>query len=108
MILLVLRLDFTCLRNTRGALEYLKEIGVSTERVQVVVNRFGQLSEVTAEAAEEALDVKISHYVPDDAKTANRATNGGVPVLLQSPKSKVALRISELAARVAGMPATCG
>lgn len=101
LILLVLRLDFTCLRNTRAALEYLRDIGVSPDRVQIVVNRFGQPNEIAAAAAEEALGVKISHYVPDEAKTVNRANNNGVPVLLQSPSAKVSRRIAELAAHVA-------
>lgn len=101
LILLVLRLDFTCLRNTRAALEYLRDIGVSPDRVQIVVNRFGQPNEIAAAAAEEALGVKIAHYVPDEAKTVNRANNNGVPVLLQSPSAKVSRRIAELAAHVA-------
>ncbi|HUY88105.1 MAG TPA: hypothetical protein VMV10_05195 [Pirellulales bacterium] len=101
LILLVLRLDFTCLRNTRTALEYLRHFGVSPDRVQVVANRFGQPNEIAAGAAEEALGVKLAHYVPDDAKTVNRANNNGVPVLSQSPSSKVSRRIAELAAHVA-------
>lgn len=101
LILLVLRLDFACLRNTRAALEYLREIGVSTDRVLVVVNRFGQPNEIAAGAAEEALATKLAHYIPEDAKTVNRANNNGVPVLLQSPSSKVSRRIAELATRVA-------
>jgi pilus assembly protein CpaE len=101
LILLALRLDFTCLRNTRAALEYLRDIGVSPDRVQIVVNRFGQPNEIAAAAAEEALGVKISHYLPDEAKTVNRANNNGVPVLLQSPSAKVSRRIAELAAHVA-------
>ena len=101
LILLVLRLDFTCLRNTRAALEYLRDIGVSPDRVEIVVNRFGQPNEIAAAAAEEALGVKIAHYVPEEAKTVNRANNNGVPVLLQSPSAKVARRIAELATHVA-------
>lgn len=101
LILLILRLDFTCLRNARAALEYLKDIGVPPERVQVVVNRYGQPNEIAAEAAEEALTVKVAHYVPEDAKTVNRANNNGIPVLLQAPYAKVSRRIAELAAQIA-------
>lgn len=101
LILMVLRLDFSCLRNTRTALEFLKEIGVAPDRVQVVANRYGQASEIAAGAAEEALGVKVAHYVPEDAKTVNRANNNGVPVLLQTPYAKVSRRIAEIAACVA-------
>lgn len=101
LILLVLRLDFTCLRNTRAALDYLRDIGVSLDRVQIVVNRFGQPNEISAAAAEEGLGVKITHYIPDEPKTVNRANNNGVPVVLQSPSAKVSRRIAELAEHLA-------
>ena len=101
LILLVLRLDFTCLRNTRAALEYLRDLGIANDRVQLVANRFGQPNEIAAAAAEEALGLKLTHFVPEDSKMVNRATNNGVPVLLQSPTAKVSRRIAELAVRVA-------
>ena len=52
--------------------------------------------------AEEALGLKISHYVPEDAKAVNRANNNGVPVVLDSPTAKVARSLMNLAASVNG------
>lgn len=102
IILLVVRLDFTCLRNTRRTLDYLGQSGISMERVRVIVNRYGQAQEVPAGKAEEALGVKIQHYIPDDPKTVNRANNGGVPVILENPWAKVSKAVSKLAASVNG------
>ncbi|HZT80427.1 MAG TPA: hypothetical protein VFA26_09400 [Gemmataceae bacterium] len=102
VILLVLRLDFTSLRNTQRYLEHLGRLNVSPERVRVVVNRYGQPKEVPAAKAEEALGVKIFHYVPDDPKTINRANNNGVPVVLESPSAKVSRSVAKLAASVNG------
>jgi pilus assembly protein CpaE len=102
IILLVLRLDFTCLRNTQRVFEYLDQLGVDRGRVRVVVNRYGQAKEVPAGKAEEALGVKVHHYVPDDTKTVNRANNSGVPVVLESPSAKVAKSLTALAASVNG------
>jgi pilus assembly protein CpaE len=101
-ILLVLRLDFTCLRNVQRTLDYLGELGISRDRVQVVVNRYGQAKEIPAGKAEEALGIKLTHYIPDDPKTVNRANNNGVPVVLESPWSKVSRRLGNLAASVNG------
>ncbi len=102
VVLLVLRLDFTSLRNTQRTLDYLGQLGIGGDRVRLVVNRHGQAKEVPAAKAEEALGVKIFHYVPDDPKTINRANNNGVPVVLESPSAKVAKSVMALAASVNG------
>jgi pilus assembly protein CpaE len=96
-IVLVLRLDFTCLRNTRRLLVLLEQLGISRERVRLVVNCHGRAKEVPAAKAEEALEHKIFHYVPDDPKTINRANNNGVPVILDAPAAKVSRSILQLA-----------
>ncbi len=106
VVLMVLRLDFTSLRNSRRALEHLEQIGVSRERVRLVVNRHGQPKEVPASKAEEALGLKITHYIPDDAKTVNRANNNGVPLILEAPSAKVSKCLISLAASVNGQHKT--
>lgn len=105
VILLVMRLDFTCLRNARRTLDHLAQLGISPERVRVVVNRFGQAKEVSAKQAEDALGVRITHYIPEDSKTVNRANNNGTPVVEESPSARVSKSLIELAASVNGRPA---
>jgi pilus assembly protein CpaE len=102
LVLLVLRLDFTSLRSARRTLEYLEQKGVAKDRVRLVVNRYGQPKEVPAGKAEEALGVKVFHYVPDDPKTINRANNNGVPAVLESPWARVCRSLTQLAANVNG------
>jgi pilus assembly protein CpaE len=105
-ILLVLRLDFVSLRNARRCLERLERMGVDKNRVRLVANRHGQPGEVLAARAEEALGVKIAHYVPDDPKTVNRANNNGVPVVLEAPSAKISKSIAALAASLNGRAST--
>jgi pilus assembly protein CpaE len=102
VVVVVLRLDFTSLRNTRRALDYLEQLGITADRIQLVVNRYGQAKEIPYAKAEEALGRKIPHYVPDDPRTVNRANNSGVPVVLESPSAKVSRTITALAASVNG------
>jgi pilus assembly protein CpaE len=102
IILVVFRLDFTALRNTRRTLEYLDQVGILPDRVRLVVNRYGQAKEVPYAKAEEALGRKIFHYVPDDPKTVNRANNSGVPLVLESPSAKVSKSLAKLAVSVNG------
>ena len=81
-ILVVFRLDFASLRNTSRTLEYLGQLGIRPDKLRVVVNRYGQPQEVPVAKAEEALGVKIFHFVPEDAKTVNLSNNNGVPAVI--------------------------
>jgi pilus assembly protein CpaE len=107
-ILIVLRLDFSSLRNARRTLDYLENLNISRERIQLVVNRYGQPKEVPFGKAEEALGLKIAHYIPDDPRTVNRANNDGVPVVIDSPSSKVSKSLVKVAASVNGKHAKAG
>jgi pilus assembly protein CpaE len=102
VILVVLRLDFTSLRNTQRTLTHLTGMGISSDKVRVVVNRYGQPKEVPAAKAEEALGKKLFHFVPDEPKTINRANNNGVPVVLESPSARVSKSVSQLAISING------
>ncbi len=102
VVLLVLRLDFASLRNARRALEHLDRLGVARDRIRLVVNRYGQPKEIPFSKAEEALGMKIFHYVPDDPKSINRANNNGVPVVIECPSTRVAKSVTKLAISVNG------
>jgi pilus assembly protein CpaE len=102
IILLVFRLDFASLRNARRTIQHLERLGIDRDRVRLVVNRYGQPKEVPYAKAEEALGLKIFHYVPDDPKAVNRANNNGVPVVTEGPSTRVAKSLTKLAASVNG------
>jgi pilus assembly protein CpaE len=102
IILLVLRLDFASLRNAGRALQHVERMGVHRDRIRLVVNRYGQPQEVPYSKAEEALGMKIFHYVPDDPKSVNRANNNGVPVVLDAPRAAVSRSVVKLGAAVNG------
>ena len=105
LVLLVLRLDFLSLRNARRTLEYIERLGISRDRLRLVVNRYGQPKEVPAAKVEEVLGLKVFHYVPDDPKAVNRAKNNGVPVVLEAPRAAVSKSVTKLAHGVNGRPA---
>ncbi|MBS0261604.1 MAG: hypothetical protein JSS02_06565 [Planctomycetes bacterium] len=95
-IVLVLRLDFISVRYTHLALDFFKEIDVSSSRIKVIVNRHGQAGELSATQAEATLGIKFFDLLPDDPKTVNRANNNGVPVVLDAPTGKYSRRVQEL------------
>ena len=97
VILLLLRLDFVSLRNTRRAIEHLGNQGIDPEKIELVANRYGLPRQLSKAQAEEALRRKIQHIIPDDSKRVIHAMNCGVPVVLEAPSSKVARCIRQLA-----------
>lgn len=99
-ILIVLRLDFTALRNTRRVLEHLEQVGIPQERIAVVANRYGRSGELTASEAQSALGVPIAHYIVEDPKNVNRANNQGVPVVEYAPSAKVSRQLADVASRL--------
>jgi pilus assembly protein CpaE len=102
LVLLVLRLDIPSLLNTRRTLERLERLGVARDRVHLVANRYGQPKELPAGKAQSALGAKIFHYIPDDPKTVNRATNSGVPAVLDAPSARISKSFMQLAASING------
>ena len=58
---------------------------------------YGQPQEVPRAKVEEALEMKIGSYIPEDAKAVNRANNQGVPVVLVAPSAKVSRSLIQLA-----------
>ncbi len=102
VIVMVLRLDYTSIRNARRALDHLEEQGIGLDRVQLVANRCGQARQLRPSQAEKALDRKIQHYIPNDPARVNGAINKGVPVVLQRPSAKVSRCIKDLATSVNG------
>lgn len=102
VVLVVTRLEFAALRNTRKMVEYLGELGVSAERLRVVANRHKQPKEIPAAKAEQALGMKLSHLVPNDPGAVNGANNKGVPVVLERPWSRVSKSLTDLAMSVNG------
>lgn len=99
-VLLVTRLEFACLRNVQRSMDHLERIGVPRARIRLIVNRYGQPKEVDASRAEDALGVKVSHYIPEDARTVNRANNNGVPVVLDAPTATVSKKLTQLATSI--------
>lgn len=102
VVMVVFRLEFSSLRNVRRTLEHLEAMDIGPEKVVLVVNRYGQAQEVAPTKAMEALGRSINHYVPEDAKSVNRANNHGVPVVLESPTAKVSRSLAQLANSVNG------
>lgn len=102
LVLLVLRLDFSALRQTGRVLEYLSSLGVDQDKIELVAGRYRRPRELPLADVEKVLKMKIKHFVPEDARYVNESNNRGMPVVLKRPRSKSARSMIDLAWSVNG------
>ncbi len=102
LILVVMRLDFVSVRQTRRILDYLESLQIDSGRVHLAVNRHLQPQELRVSDVEQTLKKKVRYFIPDDPKTVNQANNRGVPVVLEKPRARVSRSLHDLAQSVNG------
>jgi pilus assembly protein CpaE len=102
-ILLVLRLDYTSVRNTHRTIDNLCELGIELDRVRLVANGYRLAKQLRFRDAERALGMKIQYCLPSDPARVNHAINRGVPVVLHRPNAKISRSIMDLAVNLNGL-----
>ena len=80
VILVVVQLDLTCLRNTARLIGLFQQFDGLADRVKLVVNRAGSNdTEISLKKAEETLKMPISWQIPNATKIFQAARIKGVP-----------------------------
>lgn len=97
IILIVLQLDLTCLRNTARLLQLFSQFEGFTQKVRLVANRFGSHeSEISLKKAEETLKMSVAWQVPNATKSVHSARAKGVPLESVAAGSRVHQAILEI------------
>lgn len=105
VILLVIQLDLTCLRNTARLLHLFHQYEGLSDRVRLIVNRAGAHdSEISLKKAEETLQMPISWQIPNATKAFNLARARGVPLDEVASGSKAHQAILEVAGAMRPFP----
>ena len=102
-ILLVARLDYTAVRNTRRTIDTMAELGIGRDRMRLVLNACGQRRQLDVKQAEEAIGIKAAQCIPYDPAAIHAAVNNGEPIVLKSRFSKVNKYVRALAISVNGV-----
>ena len=90
VILMVVDLNLTCLRNTARLIQLFQEFDGMAERVKLIANRVGAFdSEISIHQAEETLKMPITWRVPNDTKVFRLARAKGVPIDVIAAGSKI-------------------
>ncbi len=97
LILLVVTPDVLSVYQTKWALDTLQFLHFPLDIIKLVLNRAESLSSISWQEIRVNLPVDIIVKIPSDGKLVNQAVNLEMPVVINSPRSKIALTFFELA-----------
>jgi pilus assembly protein CpaE len=95
-ILFLTGLDVAAVRAARAALAACRGLGISMQKVKVIVMREDTGEEVTAKNVKEALEAPVFWKIPNDYVSVVAAINSGEPVVTSAPRSNVARSLRSL------------
>jgi pilus assembly protein CpaE len=96
VILFVASLDVPSIRSAIAGLAAFRQLGISSQRVKLVLMRGDTATEMTVKQARDALDMPVFWSVPNDYQVVMSSINTGNPVVLSSPRSKSAKSFRQL------------
>jgi pilus assembly protein CpaE len=100
-VYLVLTADVPSLRNAKRLLPRLASPEPQDERVQLVLNRVGDESEITPADVRTALEVPVSFSLRQDDAHVLRSVNIGEPVVMNGSRSRYCADVKELGLAIA-------
>lgn len=96
-ILLVMAPEIASLRSTMGALEIYDRLGISVEKVKIVLNNNSSNPAIKQTQLEKVLKRPIDFVLPYEAGEVNKALNFGQPFILTNPDLPICLALEIMA-----------
>lgn len=93
IILLIANPDVLSIYQTKWALEMLQFLHFPLTMVKVVLNRSESTSSISWREVRGSLPVDIIAHIPSEGKVVGQAVNRGIPVVIDSPRTKISLSI---------------
>jgi len=97
LILLVVTPDLLSVYQTRGTLETLQLLHFPLNMLRIILNRAESASSISWQEVRFNLPVDSIAQIPSEGRIVGQALNRGVPVVIESPKSRITSRIKKLA-----------
>lgn len=99
-ILLTTVATIPALRSTRKVLSFFGELGYSTDKVKLVINRISKVDRIDAKEIARTLDYETFWTLPNNYLAASDALNTGTPLVTQKRLANVARSILDMALAV--------
>jgi pilus assembly protein CpaE len=102
VILTMLSLEITSIKNMRLFLEVADQLGYETGKVRLVLNRADSTLGIRVQDVEHSIGRKVDHTIVSDGRSVVYALNRGVPFFLSNREAQVSQDVMRLAAAIAG------
>jgi pilus assembly protein CpaE len=102
VILTVLSLEITSIKNMRLFLEVAEQLGYEHGKVRLVLNRADTSLGIRVTDVEQSIGRKIDYSIVSDGRSVVYALNRGVPFYLSNREAQVSQDIHRLATAIAG------
>jgi pilus assembly protein CpaE len=89
--------DVPTIRNVSRYLEILDRLEIEREKIRLIINRYQKKNRLTLRDVEAALDMETFWTIPNDFQPVSLGIDGGVPAVIEAPRSKVAQSFKDLA-----------
>ena len=97
LILLIVTPDVLSIYQTKWALDTLQFLHFPLSMIKLVLNRAESVSSISWQEIRVNLPVDIIEKIPSEGKLVNQAVNQGVPIVIDSARSKIAKAFFDLA-----------
>ena len=109
-VLTMLSLEITSIKNIRLFLEVADQLGYSSDKVRLVLNRADSSLGIRVADVEHSIGRRVDHTLVSDGRSVVYALNRGVPFFLSNREAQVSQDVRRLASAVVGTkePAEAG
>jgi pilus assembly protein CpaE len=102
LILTVLSLEITSVKNMRLFLEVAEQLGYANDKIRLVLNRADSTLGIRVADVEHSIGRKVDHTIVSDGRSVVYALNRGVPFFLSNREAQVSQDLLRLAQAVTG------
>ena len=105
VVLTMLSLEITSIKNIRLFLEVAEQLGYSSDKIRLVLNRADSSLGIRVADVEHSIGRRVDHTIVSDGRSVVYALNRGVPFFLSNREAQVSQDILRLAQAVVGTKA---
>jgi len=102
IILTMLTLEITSIKNIRLFLEVAEQLGYESSKIKLVLNRADSTLGIRVADVEHSIGRKVDHTVVSDGRSVVYALNRGVPFVISNRETQVSQDVLRLASAVTG------
>jgi pilus assembly protein CpaE len=106
VVLTVLTLEITSIKNMRLFLEVAEQLGYPPDKMELVLNRADSALGIRVADVEHSIGRKVDHTVVSDGRSVVYALNRGVPFFVSNREAQVSQDVLRLARAILGASAT--